>query len=323
MISEKKIPEAGFPVEGFQMKFRWQKGEWEQLFNEHLKLIREDIERAKVQGKLIIYLSCPISGRGGGYSGTNVEIAEFTRMRLLKEWGTGFWILNPANYQMESKAGTGLMNRHAKVLWKDLGEKEALRKLDELIKTSPAADGDYMRMWTKVLVEDGQHNLGFNFDGFYFLAPSDVLAYFLSGDSGDLTSSIQNYFSRKYSSDSEFRDYYTVRGISWGHDYNDDNEAQPLLRSEQEKGLVQVWEKRRLDFFRFYALRASINFSLGSHDEWNIWHLLNINRVNYYDFVTESGRKNGIGNLLPGFFDGRQLNPADFVTKAITGYEVP
>ena len=29
MISEKKIPEAGFPVEGFQMKFRWQKGEWE------------------------------------------------------------------------------------------------------------------------------------------------------------------------------------------------------------------------------------------------------------------------------------------------------
>ena len=79
-----------YPVDGFPMKFTWQEGDWELLFNKQIEFIKEDISRAKAQDKMIIYLSCPISSRGGGYSGTNVEITEFTQMRLLKEWGVRF-----------------------------------------------------------------------------------------------------------------------------------------------------------------------------------------------------------------------------------------
>lgn len=318
-----------YPVQGFKMKYSWQES-WVELFDEQIKLIKEDIHRARVQGKMVIYLSCPISSRGGGYSGTNVEITEFTRMRLLKEWGTGFWILNPASYQMESKGGTGLMHRHAKKLWsmeKDangniLGEAGAEKRLDDLVNASPAKDGDYMRMWTKVLVEDDEagdkKNHGYFFDGYYFLSPSDVKFYFLNSDDGDLTSSIQNYFSRKFALDAEFRDSYSVRGINWGIEY--DANKRRILRSDDEQKLVNEWDKKRLDFFRFYSLKASINFSLGSHDEWNILNLINKMRIDYYDKLKD--RKNGIGDLVPGFFEGKQLTPVDFIGRAISGYEV-
>lgn len=302
-----------FPVQGFPMKFTWQE-DWNALFDEQIKLIKEDIYRARVQGRMVIYLSCPISSRGGGYSGTNVEITEFTRMRLLNEWGTGFWILNPAMYQMESRAGTGLMFRHARNLWKNdkdengkvLGERGAEEKLKQLLKVSEPSGGDYMRMWTKVLVEDGGQNLGYYFDGFYFLAPTDVKAYFLNSDAGDLTSSITNYFARKYASDAEFRDYYTESGIHWGA-YSKDNP-----RPDDEQKRVEEWEQRRKDFFRFYALKAGMNYSLGGHDEWNIWILLNELRIE---------KKYGIGDLIPGFFEGKQITPGDLSDKTMAGYE--
>lgn len=298
------------PVPSFPMKYSWQEGDWEKLFDEQIKLLKEDIYRAKVQGRMVIYLSCPISSRGGGYSGTNVEITEFTRMRLLKEWGTGFWILNPASYQMESKAGSGLMHRHALNIWGAKGEK----RLNDLVKNSPAADGDYMRMWTKILVEDDESmprkNAGYNFDGFYFLGPTDVKSYFLNSDDGDITSSVNNYFARKYASDADFRDYYTVNGIQWGAYTKDES------RPEAENKLVLEWETKRKDFFRFYSLKAGMNYSLGGHDEWNIWVLLNELRTKNLD------RRTAIGELIPGFFEGKQVTPADYTVKTITGYEV-
>lgn len=304
---------TGFPVQGFPMKFSWQE-DWNSLFDEQIKLIKEDIYRARVQGRMVIYLSCPISSRGGGYSGTNVEITEFTRMRLLSEWGTGFWILNPAMYQMESKAGTGLMFRHARNLWKNekdenghvLGESGAEEKLKQLLKISEPSGGDYMRMWTKVLVEDGDRNMGDYFDGFYFLGPTDVKAYFLNSDAGDLTSSVNNYFARKYAADAEFRDYYTQSGIQWGA-YSKDH---PRPDDEQKK--IEEWERKRKDFFRFYALKAGMNYSLGGHDEWNIWVLLNELRIE---------KKRGIGDLIPGFFESKQITPGDLSDKTIAGYE--
>ncbi len=304
----------GLPVEGFPMEFTWQE-EWNELFDEQVKLIKEDIHRARVQGRMVIYLSCPISSRGGGYSGTNVEITEFTRMRLLNEWGTGFWILNPAMYQMESKAGTGLIFRHARNLWKNnsdgkggvLGESGAEEKLKQLLKVSEPTGGDYMRMWTQVLVKDDDQNLGYHFDGFYFLGPTDVKAYFLNSDAGDLTSSVNNYFSRKYAADAEFRDYYTQDGIKWGA-YSKHNP-----RPDEEQRKVDEWEKKRQDFFRFYALKAGMNYSLGGHDEWNIWILLNEHRIE---------RKHDIGELIPGFFEGKQIEPGVLSNKTITGYEV-
>jgi len=298
------------PVKGFPMRFIWQGGDWEKLFDEQIKLIREDISHAKSQGKMIIYLSCPISNRGGGYSGTNVEIAEYTKLRLQKEWGSGFWILNPASYQMESKGGTGLMYHHARTLWKDKGE----AKLDKLKEESPAKDGDYRRMWTKILVEDNKQdewkNCGFNFDGFYFLGPSDVISFFVKRKGTTLTSAITDYFSRKLTSDPDFKNSYAVQGIIWS-DHSDNTHY--LNPDEDPK---KYWKKIRYNFLGFYSLKASVNFSLGGHDEWNIWVSLNHKRVAIFE------KREANGNLIPAFFDGRQVTPSDFVTKTAPGYEL-
>src|ERR1039458_3939441 len=102
------------------MKFEWHTGPWMDIFDLQLALIKQDVRRARAEDRLTVYLSCPISARGGGYSGTNVDIARFTERALLQRWGEGFWILNPAQYQLESKAGTGLMEEHAKRLHIDL-----------------------------------------------------------------------------------------------------------------------------------------------------------------------------------------------------------
>lgn len=304
--------ETGRPVASFPIQYTWQTGEWVQLFDKQIELIKEDIHRAKVQGKMIIYLSCPISSRGGGYSGTNVEIADYTKLRLTQEWGTGFWILNPASYQMESKSGTGLMYRHAAELWGAKG-KEIVDRLMADKKTRPQG-GDYMRMWTRVLVTDNRQgdlsDTGYDFDGYYFLGPSDVRAYFLSSDGGDLTSSIDNYFSRKFALDADFRDAYSIKGINWGAYDSDANK-----RPSEEQDLVNEWQRRRQDFFRFYALKAGINYSSGSHDEWNTWYEINRKRI------AKLERKEALGDLMPAFFEGKQVTPSDFITRGDKGYE--
>lgn len=143
--------ETGQPVPGFPLTFTWHTGDWQKIFDEQIKQIKADVARARAEDRLIVYLSCPISSRGGGWSGTNVDIARHVERSLLEKWGEGFWILNPAQYQLESKAGAGLINMHAQTLKIDL---VALQK-----QSSPGG-GDYMRMWTKVLVEDGGDNLG-------------------------------------------------------------------------------------------------------------------------------------------------------------------
>lgn len=133
----------------------------------------------------------------------------------MSTWGEGVWILNPTQYQMESKAGTGLMNRHAKDMGIDL---EALLRRNDLPR-----GGDYLRMWTKVLVENGEQvgrrkvpanlvNTGQFFDAYYFIGPSDVQAMFLSiGET--LTSGIYEYFARKCAHESDFYDDYHIAGI--------------------------------------------------------------------------------------------------------------
>ena len=64
-------------------------------------------------------------------------------------------------------------------------------------------------------------------------------------------------------------------------------------------------------FRDYYALRASVAFSLGSHDEWNIARLLNERRRGVEAF--------GIPNQLSIFFDGQPVNPGNFETAAASG----
>ena len=107
------------------------------------------------------------------------------------------------------------------------------------------------------MVEDGEQNLGRNFDAFYFIGPRDMTGFFTSSGDSTLTAGIEVYFARKFASDFTLRDAFSVPGIEWGHLPPD---AQGLKHRA-------AWTIKRKEFLRFYGLRASANFSLGSHDE--------------------------------------------------------
>jgi hypothetical protein len=290
---------TGEPVPGFPLSFRWLTGDWQRLFDEQISLVKADVSRARAEDRLIVYLSCPISSRGGGWAGTNVDIARHVERALLERWGEAFWVLNPAQYQLESKAGTGLLNQHAQRLGIDLVK---------LLAKSVPGGGDYMRMWTKVLVEDGAQNVGYDFDAFYFLGPRDVFSFFSQGGSLTLTAGIEAYFARKFATDASFRDAFSAQTIAWGA-------SKPTAAAANAR---IAWTKQRIDFLRFYGLRASANFSLGSHDEWAIFRLLNAGRRKRS--ATPDMLGGDVGDQLSGFFDGNQLDPASSEAGLSRGY---
>jgi hypothetical protein len=290
--------ETGEPVPGFPLKFKWYTGDWERIFDRQIELIKTDVARARSENRLVVYLSCPISSRGGGWSGTNVDVARHIERILLQKWGEAFWILNPAQYQMESKAGLGLLNAHANALNIDLAT------------LTPPEGGDYMRMWTKILVEDGIDNLGRNFDAYYFIGPRDVLSFFSQDETLTLTSGIEAYFSRKFEADPSFRDEFSIPGIEWGNPSGDSIAAE----------LRERWSKKRFAFLRYYGLRASANFSLGSHDEWAILRLLNSERRR--NTTSQKLADGDTGDQIAAYFDGIQVDPSASQAPLSRGYAI-
>jgi len=286
------------------MKFRWQSGPWEKLFDKHVEYIQDELRRAQAEDRVIVYLSCPISSRGGGHHRTNVDIANYTARRLMMEWGPKFFVLNPSQYQLESKEGTGLIRRHAEKLRLQTGQ---TIDIDQLIEDSPPRGGDYMRMWTRVLVEDDylnhetrkKKNLGGLFDAYYFLSPCDVRDFFTKGGATTVTAGIEEYFARKYTTDPDFNEQYSPPFESGG---------KPIPQDKQDI----EWERLRKEFFRFYAVRASANFSKGCHDEWNIWVELNKRRLADRDY--------GLGEQIAGFFEGDQIDLGAVETAISEGY---
>ncbi|EIM31161.1 hypothetical protein [Microvirga lotononidis] len=299
MTSEATTPpvQTGEPVPGFPLKFTWRTDKWRDIFDEQIELLKADVARARADGRIVLYLSCPISSRGGGWSGTNVDIARHVERSILKRWGEGFWVLNPAQYQLESKAGTGLIVGHAKRLGIDL---------DELLASGYPSGGDYLRMWTKVLVEDGANNLGHNFDAFYFLGPTDVFSFFTENGSQSMTAGIQNYFARKMDCDIEFRKQFAVPEIDFG--------------ASARSGAQDHWTQLRFDFLRFYGLRASANFSLGSHDEWQILRLINEGRRK--ETTSPTMLDGDVGQQIAAFFDGNQVSMAATEISISRGYSL-
>ncbi|WP_200301634.1 hypothetical protein [Streptomyces adelaidensis] len=158
--------------------------------------------------------------------------------------------------------------------------------------------GDYMRMWTRVLAEDDylteppgppgpprlpsrrKLQLGGLFDAFCFLGPDDVHGFFRadSGGGGALVAAVEAFFARKYAIDPDFwTDFGTVPSTGPSTTPNTvpgpDGSRRPLDLTDREDALL--WEARRKEFVRFYTVRAGGSYSLGCHDEWNIFVRLN------------------------------------------------
>lgn len=294
-----------YPVPGFDMRFTWQTNAWQLLFDEQFRAIENEIVRALGDDRFIVYLSCPISPRGGGDPSTNIAIAKFVTRRLVETWGNRIFVLNPASYQMESKEGRGLIAQHARVL-KAEGKLPAEFDLSAFEKQHRPGGGDYMRLWTKVLVGDAtplldrkrkesaakreDESCGGLFDAFYFIGPSDVREFFLRRGNSDLTSAVEDHFATTYEIDQEFRQRYD-RMVENGAD----------------------WEGVRDNFVRYYALRCGAHFSKGAHDEWNIWVALNQRRRSHQAY--------GIGEEIAGFWDGQHVDPAASLLRTSPGYE--
>jgi hypothetical protein len=142
---------------------------------------------------------------------------------------------------------------------------------------SGANGADYMLMWTRVL--EGTSGTGEDFDFFYFVGPSDFgRALGLTGE-GDMEK-IDAIFDQRFAADEG-------------------------LRREVERGRLS-----KATFRNYYALRASIAFSYGSHDEWNILRILNERRRGTARF--------GTANQIAAFFDGRAMAPGA-AEQAISG----
>ena len=226
----------------------------------------------------------------------------------MAKWGERFLFSTPLSTKWKLKKVLVLCINMLKQLSVKLVEQS---DVDHLAEKDPPTGGDYMRMWTKVIVEDDYYhrpkkvlpNTGNLFDAFYFIGPSDVQDFFLS-EARSLSQAVEIYFARKYSLDTDFKNDF---------DCVDRNEGYCQLLDLSNPDQKGIWEERRLDFFRYYAIKAGINFSRGSHDEWNIVHLLNAKRLKHPDIY-------GPEDQIAILFDGKQVDPGSFSAYASPGY---
>jgi hypothetical protein len=133
---------------------------------------------------------------------------------------------------------------------------------------SSATGADYMLMWTTIL--EGVKGLGEDFDFFYFTGPASFHQFF-GLDGTDDMGKIDAYFDKRLATD-------------------------PGLQKAVANGQVS-----KQTFRNYYALRASIAFSYGSHDEWNIARIINERRRGATDY--------GLANQLGIMFDGAAAAP--------------
>jgi hypothetical protein len=137
---------------------------------------------------------------------------------------------------------------------------------------------DYMLMWTQVL--EGKGGLGEDFDFVYFVGPQDFARYFGLDGSADMQK-IESFFDKRLATDAD-------------------------LKRAVDKGLT------RSAFRNYYALKASVAFSKGAHDEWNIIRALNERR--------RADDRFGIANQIAVLFDGAGLTPASLEAPTSEGY---
>jgi hypothetical protein len=137
---------------------------------------------------------------------------------------------------------------------------------------SDATGADYMLMWTRVL--EGEDGLG-ALDFVYFVGPSEFARHFGFDGSGDLEK-LEAY-------------------------YDTTSQTDPDLKKIDRRA-----------FRDYYGLRASVAFSLGSHDEWNIVRVINEKR-------RKADPDAGIAKQMGVFFDGQPVAAGLFETTVAPG----
>jgi hypothetical protein len=145
-------------------------------------------------------------------------------------------------------------------------------------KMGGASGADFMYMWTQIL--EGPKGLGEDFDFFYFAGPSDFARYFALTGQGDLER-LEAWFDTRVAQD-------------------------PSFKSSVDQGNLT-----KAGFRNYYGLRASVVFSYGSHDEWNIARSINDRRRGATDY--------GIANQLAIFFDGHPQTPGGYESLTAGG----
>lgn len=209
--------------------------------------VRQHIADQRAEGKMIGYLSVPLSTGGGGYYGVNREVAEQIKDRLQRRFGSAsVWILDPG---AEGDLPAG------------------------------ASGADYMYMWTQIL--EGRGGFGEDFDFFYFTGPGDFARFFGLTGRGD-AQRIDAYFDQRLATDADLMNVVAAHKLS------------------------------KQGFRNYYALRASVAFSKGSHDEWNIARLLNERRRASGEFE--------ISDQIAIMFDGHGVTPGGFEGTVAGGY---
>jgi hypothetical protein len=149
---------------------------------------RQLIAEQRKAGKVVGYLSVPLTSAGGGNFNVNKEVAESAKAAIEKRFGADFiWVLNPGTLDADLPKGTG---------------------------------SDYMLMWASLI--EGTDGLG-EFDFVYFAGPQDFARYFGFDGSNDMAK-LDAYFDKRAKSDPDFekavqngltktafRRYYAVR----------------------------------------------------------------------------------------------------------------
>jgi hypothetical protein len=138
----------------------------------NLKRIRQDIQQQRDKDKFIVYLSVPISARGGGHTPTNLAISALTKKRIEAQFGSKLWVMDPGVYEVRDN-----------------------------LAPEPQG-GDYMNMWIQVIL--GSNGKGDDFDMFYFQGPSDVRAFFGAKDL-PIIEAVERYIQEQSARDPAFR----------------------------------------------------------------------------------------------------------------------
>jgi hypothetical protein len=163
---------------------------------------------------------------------------------------------------------------------KRLGADKAfvLNPADAGVDLPNGGGADYMYFWTQML--EGKAGMGEDFDFVHFVGPVDFARFFKFTGEGDMAK-VEAYYDERVKTD-------------------------PGLVKAAERGV------NKTTFRNYYALRASVAWSRGAHDEWNIFTRINERR--------RADPKYGVLEQMPMLFQGGPIPTPAMESPVSPGY---